>query len=74
MDKVFDKEGFEELILTCPKCGWKGKGDEANIIDLYGLSKVQEVHCPNCDHYLGGLNVENEQEESDNDADEFQIG
>lgn len=74
MDEIFNSEGFDEQVLTCPKCGWKGKGSEAIIIDLYGLSKVQEVHCPNCDHYLGGLNVEDRKEQADSDADEFQIG
>ncbi|HEX2532229.1 MAG TPA: hypothetical protein VHK69_00760 [Chitinophagaceae bacterium] len=49
---------FDERELTCPKCGWQGKGDEAHIIDFYGVSKVQEVHCPNCDRLIANLRKE----------------
>lgn len=55
MKEVYDDIRFDERELKCPNCGWEGKGSEAIIIDLYGLAKVKEVHCPSCDTYIAGL-------------------
>ena len=55
MQKVYNERGFDDEIISCSRCGWEGSGYDANIIDLYGLTKVKEVHCPNCDSYLGGV-------------------
>lgn len=43
-----DKD-FEEKALACSKCGWKGKGYDAVVIDFYGVTDNKEVHCPKCD-------------------------
>lgn len=60
MQKVFNERGFDEEVISCGRCGWEGSGYDANIIDLYGLSRVKEVHCPKCDSYIGGIqNAEN---------------
>lgn len=60
MQKVFNERGFDEEVISCARCGWEGSGYDANIIDLYGLSRVKEVHCPKCDSYIGGIqNAEN---------------
>ena len=55
MQKVYNERGFDDEIIKCGRCGWEGIGYDVNIIDLYGLSKVKEVHCPSCDSYLGGV-------------------
>ena len=55
MQKVYNERGFDDEIIKCGRCGWEGSGYDVNIIDLYGLSKVKEIHCPNCDSYLGGV-------------------
>ena len=55
MQKVYNERGFDEEVISCGRCGWEGSGYDANIIDLYGLSRVKEVHCPKCDSYLGGV-------------------
>ena len=55
MEKVFNERDFEDQTLQCSKCQWQGRGSEAIIIDLYGLTEFQEVHCPSCDTFLGNL-------------------
>lgn len=55
MKIMFEGKGFDEQIINCPHCGWQGKGSDAHIIDLYGITKSSEVHCPKCDGYLGGI-------------------
>ena len=55
MQKVYNERGFDDEIIKCGRCGWEGSGYDVNIIDLYGLSKVKEIHCPSCDSYLGGV-------------------
>lgn len=55
MQRVYNERGFDEEDIRCGRCGWEGSGYDANIIDLYGLSRVKEVHCPKCDSYLGGV-------------------
>jgi hypothetical protein len=57
-EKIFDQRTFDEQPLSCPKCGWKGVGAEANIAAFYGIGKFQQVSCPNCDEYLGNLSKE----------------
>jgi hypothetical protein len=74
MKEVYSEEEFSDEILECPKCGWKGKGSEAVIIDLYGVTDVQEIHCPNCDHYLAGLKRAENLDSEDAGSDEFLIG
>lgn len=58
-EKIFDQRTFDELPLTCPKCGWKGTGAEANVAGFYGFGKFQQVSCPSCDEYLGNLSRDN---------------
>ena len=55
MKEVYYDTEFDEQSLECPTCSWKGKGYDTNVIDLYGVSDVKEIHCPNCDQYLGGI-------------------
>jgi predicted RNA-binding Zn-ribbon protein involved in translation (DUF1610 family) len=62
MKEVYSKQELETEVLECDNCGWKGKGSEARIVDLYGIAKVQEIHCPNCDAYLAGLRAESTNE------------
>lgn len=53
MREVFDDVSFDNEDMSCPGCGWNGKGTDTHIIDFYGVSANKEVHCPNCDSYLG---------------------
>lgn len=55
MQEMYYEAEFDEQSLECPKCNWKGKGSDANVIDLYGVAEVKEIHCPECDTYLGGV-------------------
>ena len=55
MQKVYNERGFDDEVINCGRCGWEGSGYDVNIVDLYGLSKIKEIHCPNCDSYLGGV-------------------
>ncbi len=55
MQEVFPEKDFDNAPIMCPNCGWKGLGSETNIIDLYGITKLKEVHCPSCDTYIAGL-------------------
>lgn len=45
----YSATNFEEQSLSCPKCGWKGTGYDAVVIDFFGVTKSKEVHCPQCD-------------------------
>lgn len=67
MKEVFPEHGFDGVTVTCPNCGWKGKGSETNIIDLYGLSKLKEAHCPSCDTHIASLSREHSQSNPDGD-------
>lgn len=55
MDLVYSENSFDEQEISCSDCGWKGTGRDTNIVDLYGVSKLKEIHCPECDAYLAGL-------------------
>jgi len=55
MPVEFHPDSFDEQDIDCPKCKWRGKGADAIIIDLYGVAKSQEVHCPKCDVLVGTL-------------------
>jgi hypothetical protein len=55
MRKLYNEREFDGEHIRCDRCGWEGRGDDANIVDFYGLARVQEVHCPNCDAYLAGV-------------------
>jgi hypothetical protein len=63
MKEIYSKQELETEVLECDNCGWKGKGSEARIVDFYGIAKVEEIHCPNCDAYLAGLLTETTNEE-----------
>ena len=66
MQKVYNERGFDDEVMSCGRCGWEGSGYDVNIIDLYGLSKVKEIHCPRCDSYLGGVqNADNKTTDRD---------
>ena len=60
--KIYREANFEEESLHCPHCEWRGKGDETVVIDFYGISKTQEVRCPECDSVLGGLRTQNDRD------------
>ncbi len=55
MDPIYYENDFDDKTLQCDHCKWEGKGSETILIDLYGLADHQEIHCPNCDAYLGSL-------------------
>ena len=55
MQRVFDETNFDQQTLRCDECKWQGKGFEAVVIDLYGVVKDKDVHCPTCDAKLGTL-------------------
>ena len=40
---------YEDKVLQCSNCSWKGKAADAILIDFFGVSKNKELHCPNCD-------------------------
>ena len=54
-DKIYDERTFDDEQLSCPKCGWNGKGDQAHVAGFYGIGKFKEVLCPNCNEYLGNI-------------------
>lgn len=68
MKKVYLEYEFDDKHLKCPKCGWEGNGSEANIFDLYGVTKLKEAHCPKCDEYLAGLSREKSSGDAGDDA------
>lgn len=74
MSVTFDGKNFREQTITCPNCGWSGKGADVHIIDLYGLSKMKEVHCPDCDYSLGSLNEDSGPPGESPDPLSYQIG
>lgn len=51
----FTEDSLAKQSLTCPNCNWTGPGDDAVVIDFYGVTKTKEVHCPNCDEKLAIL-------------------
>ena len=55
MKTEFSEGDFSNQTLQCPKCGWTGKGDKANVIDFYGVVSDKEIHCPECDKSIGIL-------------------
>lgn len=72
--RIFDPLKFYEEKLACPQCSWTGIGDEAILIDLYGITNSREVRCPNCDALLGILPVEKNNLGDSGDQLGFQIG
>ena len=74
MEKVFFEDDFDDQLIQCDNCNWKGEGREAVIIDLFGISKTQEVHCPKCDNYLGALKRSDRAPGESSDEFSFQIG
>lgn len=55
MPTEFREADFRNQLLECSKCGWKGTGDRANVIDFYGVVSDKEIHCPECDERIGIL-------------------
>ena len=55
MKRIFNAREFDDQTLQCTHCQWQGIGRDAIIIDLYGITDYQEVHCPSCDAFLGNL-------------------
>jgi hypothetical protein len=53
--RVYSEREFENESLQCPRCGWSGKGEDAHVVDFYGISRVMEAHCPGCDKQLGNI-------------------
>jgi hypothetical protein len=74
MKEVFPERDFDEMEVICPNCGWSGVGSDTIIIDLYGLSKIREVHCPSCDTYIAGLFRENTRSNPEGDELSNQFG
>ena len=72
----FRQKDFDEQSLHCTKCQWKGKGTDANVIDLYGVSNSKEVHCPECDSKIAVVVREDDDETPGESATDlsFQIG
>jgi len=70
---VYNEQNFDEQRFTCPNCHWKGKGYDTVIIDIFGVVKNQEVHCPNCDEKLAILTKDSTPGESASDRS-FQAG
>jgi uncharacterized Zn-finger protein len=52
---VYQENEFYEKDLSCSKCGWKGLGYDAIILDLFGVTDNKEVHCPECDKKIALL-------------------
>lgn len=71
---IYNPQAFDQENVACPKCGWTGKGRDTLIIDLYGITKNREVHCPECDNYLGALPLENNPKGDSGSQLGFQIG
>jgi len=67
-ETIFDPRTFDDQSLNCKKCGWKGTGADARIIDFYGVSKLKQVSCPNCLEYLGNLSNEHSFARGGNDS------
>jgi hypothetical protein len=55
MVPVYSDAEFDEQTISCPECGWTGKGHQSNIVDLYGVAAQKEVHCPDCDQVIASL-------------------
>ncbi len=50
MSQVFEyEEDWEEIILTCTECNWKGTFREGDT-EMY--AEVMDSSCPNCDIIL----------------------
>jgi ssDNA-binding Zn-finger/Zn-ribbon topoisomerase 1 len=52
-ENVIRAGDYEETDVQCEKCQWRGRGRDAILIDFYGISKLQELHCPKCDRVVG---------------------
>ena len=74
MATIFYEESFDDMDITCPNCGWQGKGDETHIVDFYGVVRAREVHCPNCDNKLGDIQENKTVQGSSGDELSNQIG
>ncbi len=74
MKKVYDDNEFGEAQLRCSRCGWQGSGSETNIVDFYGVTEVQEAHCPNCDEVVANVKRADNAEGGSGDQTSFQIG
>lgn len=70
----YHSNDFDDQNLTCSNCGWKGKGSDAVIIDFFGITKNQEVHCPECDEKIGILVTDDDLPGESADDLSFQTG
>lgn len=44
---------YKNETITCPKCGWVGKGSELNYGDYSGLHSIVDMDCPKCHEMVG---------------------
>ena len=58
MIPVYNEHEFDAQTLACANCGWSGKGQDALVIDFYGITESKEVHCPECDEKIALLRKE----------------
>jgi hypothetical protein len=73
--RVYSERDFEEASFDCPKCGWRGKGEDTHVVDFYGISRVMEAHCPGCDKQLGSISrADRNGRSGHNGPDSFHIG
>ncbi len=51
----YSESELDNKYIKCPHCGWEGMGSGAVIVDFFGVTDAQEIHCPQCDENLGRL-------------------
>lgn len=44
---------FKRDDITCPKCGWKGKGAELSYGDYDAFNSICDMDCPACHEHVG---------------------
>lgn len=52
MHQIFPPAILTATNISCPKCGWQGKGAEVKQEELI-LTDAIELYCPSCNGYLG---------------------
>ena len=51
---------LQKKVLTCPACGWQGKGSELSVSEIFDSGIVEYV-CPSCSFdiaFTQGVTVE----------------
>ncbi len=65
MHRIFEPAHFSRELVSCSKCGWRGRGSDLVTGEFLFMTDATELFCPDCNAYLGFLNGTAEEDEEE---------